>query len=369
MLRNIFKGLYSVPKGDRVLIVGETSCHEVSVPVYKLSALLPASGTEPEYLTELGRLGAAEPERILNKLMSSGCLSPVRSRFTPAALLKSLLNPSLKLISSQVQAKGLGFLKAGTYSGEILFRFAAGLASAGLLCSLPLLFFDWRSASQGAAGGALLPAILIVSIIVHELGHSIFAYLNGIGFRPIGFSLYLVYPVFYTNVSGVGELPLKGRLSVNLGGLAFQSAFAFLLFLAYAVSGEKVLLYAVYYILYLLLVNLNPLISTDGYWCWKDMMDAYRRRKYAKYFQRGYDLLSVGFSVYLLYIAYSLLLSVFGYLRGAGKVPGWMALANAYIFIVLLKGVADRFKLYLPKKNTAPVEHPFILPPNRGEAV
>jgi len=369
-LRNAFKGMYSVPKDGHLLVIGDTSCHELSVPVHRLISALPAEASEAGYLTELGRLGAAEPERVMKKLQASGCLLPVRPGFTPAGVLRALLNPSVKLIPGPAQAKLFSFLKAGAYSGETLFRFAAGLASAGLLISLPLLFFDWRSVGRHAAGGLLLPVILISSIIIHELGHSILAHLNGIGFRPIGFSVYLVYPVFYTNVSGVSELPLKSRLSVNLGGLAFQSAYAFLLFIAYAATGDGVILSAIFYILYLLLVNLNPLISTDGYWCWKDIMGAYKDRKYAKYFQRGYDALAGLFSVYLLYVAYVLLLGVLSYfgLAGGGKVPGWQAIVNTYVFLVLLKGVSDRLKLYFPAKKAGTTEHPFILSPGRGSA-
>lgn len=366
MLRNVFKDQYSVQRGESLLVIGATSCHELSVPAYKLLSKLPARGSEPDFLNELGRLGAAEPERILRKLVTTGCLAPYRPWYARERLLRSILSPSVGLIPGRLQQKIFSFLKPGLYPGETLFRFTAAAAAAGLLCALPLLFFDWRTAARVSEGGMLLPALLLLSILVHELGHSSMAHLNGIGFRPIGFAVYLVYPVFYTNVSGVGELPLKRRLSVNLGGLAFQSAFVFLLLLVYAVTGGQVILAAVFYILYLLLFNLNPLISTDGYWCWKDVMDAYREHPRAKYFQRGYDALSVVFSVYLLYVAYVLLETVLGYFRLfglAGAAPGWQVIANAYVFLILLKGVHDRLKLYLKAKDPAPVEHPFILPP------
>ncbi|MDD5210304.1 MAG: hypothetical protein PHV36_13010 [Elusimicrobiales bacterium] len=366
MLLNIFKDEYCVQRGESLYVIGATSCHELSVPTYKLLSKLPAKAGEPEYLAELGRLGAAEPERILGKLMGSGCLVPALPWYSRQKLLRSILTPSIGLISGRVQHKLLSFLKAGAYSEAALFRFTAAASVAGLLSALPLLFFDWRAAGSASPGGMLLPAIILLSILVHELGHSSLAHLNGIGFRPIGFAVYLVYPVFYTNVSGVGELPLKRRLSVNLGGLAFQSVFAFLLFLAYAASREKILLAAVFYILYLLLFNLNPLISTDGYWCWKDVTDAYRDDRRLKYFRKAYDALSVLFSGYLLYVAYLLLTTVLGYLRLFGlqrAVPGWQALANAYVFLLLLKGVSGRLKLYFPRRDLSPVEHPFILPP------
>lgn len=366
MLRNVFKDQYCVPKGGNLYVIGDTSCHELSVPTYKLLLQLPGEGNEAGYLTELGRLGASEPERVLKKLMASGCLVPELPWFSRERLLHSLLAPSVGLISGRLLRKLFFFLKDGTYSGEALFRYTAVASLAGLFSALPLLFFDWRAIGHVSSGGMLLPVILLASIIVHETGHSLLAYMNGIGFRPIGFSIYLVYPVFYTNVSGVGELSLKRRLSVNLGGLAFQSAFALLLLIVYAASGLKVLLAAAFYILYLLLFNLNPLISTDGYWCWKDLTDACRENHYVKYFQKGYDALSVFFSCYLLYVAYTLLIKVLGYfyLFGLEKsIPGWQALANSYVFLVLLKGVSDRLKLYFPAIDVSPKEHPFILPP------
>ncbi|HBE88731.1 MAG TPA: hypothetical protein DDW67_06280 [Elusimicrobia bacterium] len=364
MLTNIFKSRYYVERDGSLLVIGKTSCHELSPQTYKLLSYLPDRAAEAEYLAELGRLGASEPERILRKLMASGCLVPSRPWYSRERLLRSILNPSLELISGQLQRRLFSGLRPGSLSGERLLSAAAIPALAGLLASVPLLFFDWRAASGNISGGMLLPAILLASILLHEMGHSLAAYLNGIGFRPIGFSIYLVYPVFYTNVSGVGELPLKRRLSVNLGGLAVQSLFSFFLFLVYAASGAKVFLAAAYYILYLLLFNLNPLVSTDGYWCWKDLTDAYKDHPYTKNFQRAYALLSVVFSGYLLYVAYTLFVNVLGYFRLFGlesRVPGWQAVANAYIFIVLLKGVSDRLKLYFPGRDPSPVEHPLIL--------
>lgn len=368
MLRNVFKGLYSVPKGESLLIIGKTSCHEISPATYNLISNLPDKGSEPDYLRELGRLGAVEPERILKKLMISGCLIPARPWYSREMLLRSIFAPSVELISGRIQQKLLSFLKTGAYSGETLFRFTAIAAAIGLLSSLLLLLFDWRVASSSSSGGVLLPALILLSILVHELGHSSLAHLNGIGFRPIGLSVYLVYPVFYTNVSGVGDLPLKRRLSVNLGGLAFQSVFAFLLLLVYAVSRETIVLAAVSYILYLLLFNLNPLISTDGYWCWKDVSDAYKDNHHLKYLQRVYDTLSVLFSGYLIYVASVLLFTVLGYLRLFGlqrAVYGWQALANAYVFLLLLSGVYGRLKLYFPSSDKSPVEYPLIFPPDR----
>lgn len=366
MLRNVFKGVYCVPKGESVLVIGETSCHEMTLPTYRLISNLPDKASEPDYLTELGRLGAVEPERILKKLMAGGCLVQEYPWYSRKRLLQSLLTPSVGLISGRIQQKLLPFLKAEVYSGEALLRFTAAASVAGLLSSLPLLFFDWQAVGNASSGGILLPVLILLSILVHELGHSSLAQLNGIGFRPIGFSVYLVYPVFYTNVSGVGELPLKRRLSVNLGGLASQSLFAFMLLLVYAASGEKVFLTAVFYILYLLLFNLNPLISTDGYWCWKDVTDAYKDSRRMKSLQKGYDMLSVMFSGYLLYVASVLLFTVLGYFRLFGlqrTAQGWQVLANAYVFLLLLKGVSGRLKLYFPCRKMPRVEHPLILPP------
>ena len=69
--------------------------------------------------------------------------------------------------------------------------------------------------------------LVILGSLAHELGHSFASMAAGIGLRPIGFSVYLIYPVFYTNVSGIEKVGLNERVLVDCGGFVFTECSCF----------------------------------------------------------------------------------------------------------------------------------------------
>ena len=64
-------------------------------------------------------------------------------------------------------------------------------------------------------------SLLLFSSFIHELGHASACRHYGIQHGSVGFGLYLNFPVFYTDVSGIWRLPRLQRLSVNMAGIYF----------------------------------------------------------------------------------------------------------------------------------------------------
>lgn len=348
-LKNVFLNNYAVPRGGSWLVVTGDSCFKISASTKNIISRLPRKGPPADYLGELRRLGVPEPEKILAKLVEIKCLVPGSENPWHKTLLKYLLNPALEFFPSKLQDRVFFFLKDAEFTGEALFRFALASCLLGLLLSA-LFSFTGFSAGRGIAltageQGAVF-AIILLSILVHEAGHSIFAYLNGIGFRPIGFSLYLMYPVFYANVSGIGELPLKPKISINLAGLALQSLFMAGVVIAYLATGWGAYFVVTQYLAFLLLFNLNPLLNTDGYWCYKDIVSAYKGNRYAVFSEKIYSVAMLGFTLYLVYVVWLMAKGLGAFLFAgswsAGGVLG--ALINVYILVIVAKGLIPRFK-------------------------
>ena len=85
---------------------------------------------------------------------------------------------------------------------------------------------------------------MILSLAFHECGH---ARVPVGGARPgrIGIGIYLVWPVFYTDVTDSWRLSKAGRLRTDLGGVYFNVLFALTAAGAFLATSYKPLLIVV----------------------------------------------------------------------------------------------------------------------------
>ncbi len=153
-----------------------------------------------------------------------------------------------------------------------------------LLSALATIFFfctDGASVFSGAyhdtittfnlGKAIILYACFLVIILFHELGHAAAAYRFGIQPQEIGFGLYFIFPVFYSNVTGIWALPLRERVAVDLAGIYFQLiANIPLLVLFYMGVYDSVAFVLVTANTIGLLSALNPFLRYDGYWVFSD---------------------------------------------------------------------------------------------------
>jgi len=128
------------------------------------------------------------------------------------------------------------------------------------------------SAELAPSGALLLLGGMCLIAMVHELGHA--AACAWYGLRPgeIGFGLYLVFPVFYTDVTKTWRLRPLRRAVVDAGGIYFQAILVVLAVpLAHGLGNDRGIFAFILFNLYLIFHNLNPLFKMDGYWIFSDL--------------------------------------------------------------------------------------------------
>jgi putative peptide zinc metalloprotease protein len=144
------------------------------------------------------------------------------------------------------------------------------------------LFDAWLFFVQGIAGGLVRalynPSLLlgvfgavILATAFHEVGHAAACRYGGARPGAIGAALYLVYPVFYCDVTDAYRLSRAGRLRTDLGGVYFNAIFALLAGATFLATGEEALL-LVAVIQHLIIVQqLLPLLRFDGFYVLSDL--------------------------------------------------------------------------------------------------
>lgn len=125
----------------------------------------------------------------------------------------------------------------------------------------------------------LLLVFFVFSSFFHELGHASATKYYKVGHGGVGFALYWNFPVFYTDVSKIWELPIKKRCIVNLGGIYFQSILLISILITFFVTQNELLKYIILLTNINTLITLNPFFKFDGYWLISDICGVPNLRK------------------------------------------------------------------------------------------
>lgn len=166
---------------------------------------------------------------------------------------------------------------AAAISSKLSWLFAPNIAKICLplfvllhLAVLPEAMQAAHSHWSGSAGVQLI-ALLLLSGLIHELGHTSACRHFGCPHGGIGFGLYFIFPAWYADVSKAWRLSRKQRAVVDLGGVYFQ-ALLLILIDAYALaSGNEFILKLIWLITFAMLFTLNPVFKFDGYWLLSDL--------------------------------------------------------------------------------------------------
>jgi putative peptide zinc metalloprotease protein len=137
-------------------------------------------------------------------------------------------------------------------------------------------FFNTRISLKDGAFLVIMSYVFMVIIgIIHELGHATATMRYKIKSKEIGFGFYLIFPVFYTDVTRVWLLNRKRRLVVNMGGIYFQFIINMLFFIGFfMIPSIKEIVSSLFITNTILaLYALNPLMRNDGYWMYSDFWD------------------------------------------------------------------------------------------------
>lgn len=121
--------------------------------------------------------------------------------------------------------------------------------------------------------------IALITMIFHELGHSSAAYKHNVMPEEVGFGFYLIFPVFYADVTSVWKLKRYQRIIVNLAGVYFQLIACSVFILGSWVLSEHfvvvntILFYLISVNVYIILYSLFPFFRNDGYWLYSDFFN------------------------------------------------------------------------------------------------
>jgi putative peptide zinc metalloprotease protein len=117
----------------------------------------------------------------------------------------------------------------------------------------------------------LIGAIAVASALFHELGHASALRAAGGRARGMGIGVYLIYPVFYTDVTDSYRLSRWRRVLTDLGGFYFNLIFSLGVLAAYVLTHDETLLVAVTLVDLEILHQMIPLGRLDGYWLLADI--------------------------------------------------------------------------------------------------
>ena len=110
-----------------------------------------------------------------------------------------------------------------------------------------------------------------MATICHEFGHASAAARYGCKKMTIGWGIYIVYSVLWTNVSEAWRLPRRQRAMVDIGGVYFESVFLIIVLCLYLKTGDLVFLFAFVFIDLSIVTTFNPFLRMDGYWLLSDL--------------------------------------------------------------------------------------------------
>jgi len=128
-------------------------------------------------------------------------------------------------------------------------------------------------------GAALAALSLLLSKVVHELGHGLAAKRLGCRVPTMGVAFMVLYPVLYTDTTDAWRLTgRRERLLIDAAGMAAELALAALALLAWSLLPDGPLrsvafVWATTTWILTLAVNLSPFMRFDGYYILSDLLD------------------------------------------------------------------------------------------------
>ena len=113
---------------------------------------------------------------------------------------------------------------------------------------------------------------MFASAAIHELGHATATRYGGATPGVMGVGVYLVWPVFYTDVSDAYRLDRRSRLRVDLGGVYFNALVIATCSGIYLATHSLPLLVFVVIAQLQALYQFVPFVRMDGYWILSDLV-------------------------------------------------------------------------------------------------
>lgn len=122
-------------------------------------------------------------------------------------------------------------------------------------------------------------ALSTLAALIHELGHASALLFYKCKGAEIGWGLYLIYPVLYTDVSEAWRLKRTQRAMIDIAGMYFQCIPLAVLVVIFLYAPSHFLLCAIIIIDLEIASALNPFLRTDGYWLVTDLFGIHNLRQ------------------------------------------------------------------------------------------
>jgi putative peptide zinc metalloprotease protein len=149
---------------------------------------------------------------------------------------------------------------AGLAACDVWLAVSGGLSSAlGAVIRSPVLFL-------------VLFAVTVLSLAFHEFGHAAACRYGGARPGRIGVGVYLVWPVFFTDVTDSYRLSKAGRIRTDLGGVYFNALWALIAGGAYLATAYRPFAVIVVTQQLMIVDQFMPWIRLDGYHIVSDLI-------------------------------------------------------------------------------------------------
>jgi putative peptide zinc metalloprotease protein len=179
-----------------------------------------------------------------------------RAAIVPEQATNALARPLTPLFRAPVVIAALGALVACDVWLATSHPVTAGLRT---VIRYPVLGLAWF-------------VLTVFSLALHECGHAAACRYGGARPGRIGIGIYLVWPVFYTDVTDSYRLSKAGRLRTDLGGVYFNALLALLAAGVYFATSYEPLLILVITQQLLILDQFTPWMRLDGYHIVSDLI-------------------------------------------------------------------------------------------------
>jgi putative peptide zinc metalloprotease protein len=133
----------------------------------------------------------------------------------------------------------------------------------------------------GAGDLVVYYGLMLLTVLVHELGHATACRAYRCDHGAVGALIYLIIPAFYINLSNIWRLPGKQRAVIDAGGIYFQLLTTIPLYLVYILTGSKHFAATIFAVDWMVLLSINPVLKLDGYWLLADLTGIVNLRKRA----------------------------------------------------------------------------------------
>lgn len=201
-------------------------------------------------------LAAVEGEKIEPPRLDEAFLGlKYRLGIIPASVVRSVTTPFLFLFWPPVVLAVL----CGLLAVDVWLFFHGVLQGAQEIIYQPALF------------ALAFFGLEMVAMAWHECGHAAACRYGGAKLGVVGVGIYVIWFVFYSDVTDSYRLDKVGRLRTDFGGVYFDAIFTLVIAGAYFVTGFEPLLVLVLFNQLDALDEFSPFLRLDGYYILSDL--------------------------------------------------------------------------------------------------